>query len=58
VSDEKLLKVMPQKWKLLLAMLLLALKIAVELIPKQSSKLHLEASYETAKGGKLLFDKE
>jgi hypothetical protein len=55
---KNLLKVMPQKWKLLLAVLLLALKIAVELIPKQSSKLHVEASYDIAKGGKLLFDKE
>jgi hypothetical protein len=44
--------------RLEVGLLLLALKIAVELIPKQSSKLHVEASYEIAKGGKLLFDKE
>jgi hypothetical protein len=49
---------MPQKWKLLLAMLLLALKIAIDLIPKPASKVHVEASYEIAKGDKLLFDKE
>jgi hypothetical protein len=49
------------KYKIVLAGLLLALEFATALLrpapPAKLSIYHLEASYETAKGGKVSFDK-